>query len=251
VRALPHALPVLAKLSEEYGGNFVLAKVNADVEQPLAARYAVHSLPTVKIFKNGAAIDEFLGARPERTIRALLDRHMPRQSDALVYQALQELRGRNPEQALSLLQRARQDDPANDGITIELARILTALSRFEDAAVALKDLSAGGNDKPETVALMSRLEFTRIAADAPPAKELEKRIAANVRDNGARYQLSLRHALTGDHVAALDDLLAIRRCDRRFDGGAPPKVMLGIFNLLWDRPELVRKYRSLLYDALN
>jgi len=244
-------MPVLAKLAEEYGGKFFLAKVNTDVEQALAARYAVRSLPTVRIFKNGAVIDEFLGAQPERTIRALLDRHIPRQSDALLHQALQELRGGNPEQALTLLQRARQDDPSNDSVKIELARILTAMSRFEEAAIVLNDLSADGKDKPETVALMSRLEFTRIAADAPPVTELKKRIAANVRDNEARYQLSLRQALAGDHVAALDDLLAILQYDRRFSDGAAHKAMLGIFNLLWDKPELVRKYRGLLYSALN
>jgi len=244
-------MPVLAKLAETYGGKFFLAKVNTDVEQALATRYAVRSLPTVKIFKNGAAIDEFLGAQPERTIRALLDRHLPRQSDALVYQALPEARGGNPQQALTLLERARQDDPANDSVKIELARILTALSRFEEAAIVLNELSAEGKDHPEIVALMSRLEFTRTAADAPPVAELEKRIAANVRDNEARYQLSLRHALTGDYVAALDDLLAILRYDRRFGDGAAHKAMLGILNLLWDKPELVRKYRALLYSALN
>ena len=81
-------MPVLAKLADEYGGKFFLAKINSDTEQPLAARYGVKSLPTVKLFRNGQVVEEFMGAQPEKTIRALLDRHIPRESDTLVYNAM-------------------------------------------------------------------------------------------------------------------------------------------------------------------
>ena len=244
-------MPVLGRLAEEYRGKFFLAKVNADVEQTLAARYGVRSLPTVRLFKNGAVVDEFMGAQPERTIRALLDRHIPRESDALVHQALLELRSGNLEQAAALLQRARRIDPANDKVKIELARILTALSRLEEAAAVLDDLSADGKRDPEAVALTARLEFARIAAGAPPPTELEKRIAADPRDSEARYQLGARRLLAGDYEAALDQLLEIVRRDRRYGDGAAHKAMLKVFELLGDKPELVRKYRGLLYSALN
>ena len=244
-------MPVLAGLAEEYRGKFFLAKVNTDAEQALAARYGVRSLPTVKLFKNGAVVDEFMGAQPERTIRVLLDRHIPRESDALVYQALLELQNGKPEQAVTLLQRARLNDPANDNVKIELARILAALSRIEEAAVVLDDLSADGKRVPEAVALMARLEFARIAAGAPSPAELEKRIAADPRDNEARYLLGVRQILAGDYEAALDQLLEILRRDRRFGDGAARKAMLKVFELLVDKPDLVRKYRGLLYSALN
>jgi len=244
-------MPVLARLAEEYRGKFFLAKVNSDTEQALAARYGVRSLPTVKLFKNGTVVDEFLGAQPERTIRALLDRHIPRESDALVYQALLELRSGKPEQAVTLLQRARQNDPANDNVKIELARILAALSRLDEAAAVLDDLSADGKRGPDAVALAARLEFARIAAGAPPLAELEKRITANPRDSEARYQLGARRLLAGDGEAALDQLLEIVRRDRRYGDGAAHKAMLKVFELLVDKPELVRKYRGLLYSALN
>ncbi|MEK7666059.1 MAG: thioredoxin, partial [Pseudomonadota bacterium] len=65
-------MPVLARLVDEYDGKFFLAKINSDTEQPLAARYGVKSLPTVKLFKNGQVVEEFMGAQPEKTIRALL-----------------------------------------------------------------------------------------------------------------------------------------------------------------------------------
>ncbi len=244
-------MPVLARLAGEYRGKFFLAKVNSDVEQTLAARYGVRSLPTVKLFKDGTVVDEFMGAQPERTIRALLDRHIPRESDALVYQALLELRNGKPEEAVMLLQRARQGDPGNDNVKIELARILAALSRPEEAAAVLDDVSADGKHDPQAIALTARLEFVRIATGAAPAAELEKRITVNPRDGEARYQLAARRLLAGDHEAALDQLLEILRHDRRYGDGAAHKAMLKAFELLGDKPDLVRKYRGLLYSALN
>jgi len=244
-------MPLLAGLAEEYRGKFFLAKVNTDVEQALAARYGVRSLPTVKLFKNGAVADEFMGAQPEKTIRVLLDRHIPRESDALVHQALLELRSGKPEQAVTMLQRARLNDPANDNVKIELARILAALSRLEEAAVVLDDLSADGKRNLVAAVLTARLEFARIAAGAPSPAELERRIAADPRDNEARYLLGARRILAGDYEAALDQLLEILRRDRRFGDGAAHKAMLEVFELLGDKPDLVRKYRGLLYGALN
>ena len=56
--------PVLEKLAEEYGGRFILAKVNSDENQELSARYGVRGIPNVKAFVNGEMVDEFTGALP-------------------------------------------------------------------------------------------------------------------------------------------------------------------------------------------
>ena len=115
-------MPVLTRLAEEYQGRFFLAKVNSDEQQQLANQYGVRSLPTVKLFVNGAVVDEFMGVQPEPTIRALLDRHIPRESDALVRQAVEAAKAGNFDQALAIMQQAMTLDPANDRVKLELAR---------------------------------------------------------------------------------------------------------------------------------
>ena len=55
--------PMLEKLAEEFGGKFVLAKVNSDENQELSAKYAVRSIPAVKAMVNGQLVDEFAGQR--------------------------------------------------------------------------------------------------------------------------------------------------------------------------------------------
>ena len=84
-----HALmPVLAKLADEYEGKFLLAKLNTEEEQEIAAHFGIRSIPTVKLFHEGQPVDEFLGALPEKAVREFIDRHIGRESDGRLDEAL-------------------------------------------------------------------------------------------------------------------------------------------------------------------
>jgi putative thioredoxin len=49
--------PLLEKLADEYQGKFLLAKVNTEENQNLAMMFGIRSIPTVKMFVNGEAVD--------------------------------------------------------------------------------------------------------------------------------------------------------------------------------------------------
>ena len=68
--------PVLERLVAEYGGRFVLAKVEADENMRLAGRYKLRGFPTAILFVNGEPADQFSGARPPDYVREFLDRHL-------------------------------------------------------------------------------------------------------------------------------------------------------------------------------
>lgn len=244
-------MPLLAKLADEYHGKFYLAKVNTDVEQALATRYGVKSLPTVKLFKNGQVVDEFLGVQPEKTIRALLDRHIPRESDALVHTALLALQSGNTGEALTILQKAMNADPANDRVKLEFAQLLMQLGRPDDAEQTLHGLSAETKDSADVAALRAQLEFARIAQTARAPDELLKAISANPKDSAARYELAAQLVLHQQFAPALDQLLEIVRTDRKFRDDAARKAMISVFNLLGGSGEIVNQYRRKLSMALN
>ena len=65
--------PIIDELSAEYNGRVKIAKINVDNERELAMRYGVSSIPSLKLFKNGAVVREAIGAMPIDKVRALID----------------------------------------------------------------------------------------------------------------------------------------------------------------------------------
>ena len=49
--------PAYEKIAEEYGDRLVVAKINIDEEAKLAEAEQVEIIPTLKLYKNGKAVD--------------------------------------------------------------------------------------------------------------------------------------------------------------------------------------------------
>jgi len=54
--------PTIEELSEEHAGKVKIGKLNTDDNQETAAGYAVTSIPTVILFKDGEIVDKVVGA---------------------------------------------------------------------------------------------------------------------------------------------------------------------------------------------
>ena len=65
--------PVLEKLAAEFAGKIVLAKVDVDAEQQIAAAFQVQSIPSVFAIIKGQPIPLFQGAVPEAQARQVFD----------------------------------------------------------------------------------------------------------------------------------------------------------------------------------
>ena len=65
--------PVVEELANDYKGKIKFGKVNVDDNNMLASEYGVRSIPTLLIFKNGAVVNQIVGAVPKEKITAILD----------------------------------------------------------------------------------------------------------------------------------------------------------------------------------
>ena len=243
-------MPVLTKLAEEYQGAFKLAKVNIDEQQQLAAQFGVRSVPTVKVVKNGQIVDEFMGAIPESQIRALLAKHLTRQSDVLMQQAYEQFID-GDKQALDAMIEIANADPANHQARLLLVDALLREKRHDDAKAILQALPDEIRTKPDVAGILARLTAMEQAQDLPDMNTLLKSVADNPGDYAAREQLSTHYVLQANYEAAMEQLLEIMRRDRSYGEDAGRKGLIKIFEMLGGSGELITRYRqkmaSLLY----
>jgi thioredoxin 2 len=67
--------PVLDQLAGERAGRLKVAKVNVDENPGLSARFAVRSIPTLLLVKDGRVVDQLAGALPRPELVRWLDSH--------------------------------------------------------------------------------------------------------------------------------------------------------------------------------
>lgn len=242
-------MPVLAKLADEYQGKFVLAKVNSDDNQQLAQQYGVRSLPTVKLFKQGGPIDEFMGALPENQVREFLERHIERESDRILAEAHAAGLAGDNDKALELLQQANEVDPGQSPIIAALARKLMETGDNEKAEQLLLGLPAADRDSPEIAAMLAQLEFAREGNNETPLETLETQLASSPDDLELRYQLALKLLAENRYEPAMAHLLTIMQKDRSFRNDAARKTLLKVFDMLGEDP-LVATWRRKMFNYL-
>ena len=243
-------MPILAKLVDEYRGQFILGKINTEEQQAIAAQFGIRSIPTVKLFRDGAPVDEFMGALPESDIRLFLDKHLPRVSDGTVAEAQQQLLAGDAKGALELLTEARAGDPENPRILVAMAQAHAAAGDLDAATEALDALPMDEQDKGETRQLRGRLFFDQVAIQAGPAETVAQRSAASPDDSEARYQLAAHQVVANDIAGALDNLLLIMQKDRAFGDDAARVALLKLFDMLGDDP-MVTRYRARMFNLLH
>ncbi len=54
--------PIVDELAADLNGKLKVVKVNVDEASELAATHNIMSIPTLMVFKNGQAVDQFVGA---------------------------------------------------------------------------------------------------------------------------------------------------------------------------------------------
>ena len=65
--------PIIDELAEEYEGRVNVGKINVDEQGELASEYAIVSIPTIMIFKNGKVVEKVVGARSKDDFCDIID----------------------------------------------------------------------------------------------------------------------------------------------------------------------------------
>jgi putative thioredoxin len=232
--------PMLEKFAQEGQGQFRLAKVNVDHNPNLAMQYNVRSIPSVKAFRDGGVIYEFVGMQTEPQLREFIGNIAPSPVDLKLEKGLSMLQMEQWKSAETAFRQVIEELPRNTAAQLGLAKSILAQGRIGEAKQLLDNFPA------------SR-EYS--AADA--MRHLTN--ALDKLENGqgypedallAAYQRSLILFKRGNIPAAMDGLLDILREDKNYRQGEARSVLLGIFELLGSGNSLTRQYQQELASIL-
>jgi thioredoxin 1 len=68
--------PIIEELAKELSDRLAFGKLNVDENQEIATRFGISAIPTLIFFKKGRPVDQIVGARPKRDIKAWIERNL-------------------------------------------------------------------------------------------------------------------------------------------------------------------------------
>jgi len=241
--------PLLERAVAEQRGAVRLAKVNVDRAPEVARQFGVQSIPLVLAFKDGAPVAEFVGAQPEPVVRRFVASLLPSEADRLARDGAELAAGGHANAAEERFRAALAQDARHPLALLELARLLGASGKAEEALELLERISSA----PPAL----EQEATRLAAElrtaSAPSADLDAaraRAAAAPDDLGAQLELGRALAAARRYAEALPVLLAVVERDKSFADEGARKAMLDVFGLLGRDHPLVDEYRAALSRVL-
>ncbi len=229
--------PMLERAVAAEEGRVVLAKVDVDANQELAARYRVQGIPQVVGFRDGVAIAQFTGVQPEPRIAAFIEDLLPTEAD----QAVARARASTGAAATAELERALELDPNHREAAIGLAEHLVGT----DPQRAL-DLLTPHRPDPAAEALATRIELARAGGDV---EQLRAQVAGGASDGASLLALGQALAAEGTYDEAVERLLEAVALGGESREPAREQLVR-LFGLLGDSDPLVTAARPRLARAL-
>ena len=230
--------PLLEKVAADYAEKgVVLAKVNVDEEQFIAAQFQVRSIPTVYALFQGQPVADLTQARTESQLKAILDQlleKLPIQPGGAAAQDIapllamgeEVLAGGDAERAGGIFAQIVEIDPTSGAAYGGLIRSLVAAGGLADADDVLSTLPTDLASDAEVARARAALELSRNKPD-DGALDALKAAAQAPGNMDARLAYAEAAFAAQDRDAAAQTLLAMIAEDREWnEGGAKAKLLL-------------------------
>ena len=235
--------PVLEKVAADYADKgVVLAKVNVDEEQFIAAQFQVKSIPTVYALFQGQPVADLTNARSESQLKQILDQlleKLPIQGGGeaaqdvapLLTMAEEVLGAGDGERAANIFAQIAEIAPANAQASAGLVRALTIAGQIEQAEQVLAALSPEAAKDPAVERARIALELARAKPEEGELASL-RAAAADPANMDAQLAYATAAFAAGERDAAADTLLGMIASDREWNEGAARAKLLLMFEAI-------------------
>ena len=248
--------PNIEKAVSGTNGKVILAKVNIDENQAIAAQLRVQSIPTVYAFVDGQPVDGFMGAQPESAINDFvkkvsdLNKSGPN-IDEMLENADSLYKEKNYADAGEVFETILSIDAEKKEAISGYIRSLIGLKKYEAASDFISSIEDKIKEDNIVKEAIAALDLT-IKAEGASSKtsELRMKIESNPKDMESRQELAIALYGAGEIEGALDCLLDSINFDRNWNEEAARKQLVEFFSAIGLQDPIVVSARKRLSSIL-
>ena len=250
--------PIIEKLVNEKNGNVILAKMNIDESPEVAQQLKIQSIPAVMAFSDGQPVDGFIGVQPEKNISDFVNKitalNKSSSSEENLEAGRKYIEKNNFEEASIILTEVLKIEPDNISAKSLLARCLLRNNQINEAIEIINNLPNEAEKNQDYISVRSEIEIQKNIMENPIVEGQEEVLKEKLKANPGNHQIRLELAIlltsSGEHEAAINELLQIVEADPKWDDGKARKQLVEIFNILGSQNDLVIEGRKKLSSML-
>jgi putative thioredoxin len=232
--------PVLEKIAAEFNGKFILAKVDIDKNQNIAAAFQVQSIPAVFAIIAGSAAPLFQGAMPESQVRQVI-------TEVIRIANEQGVKGTVSQNNQEVEQENKVEEPQTDP-KLEAAFNAIEKGNFVEAKSIYQDM-LNQNPKDEN-AIAGLAQVGLLERSASLNESVIRKNASDKKNIDAQLELADLELMKGNPEAGFNVLISAIKITSGQDRDKLRERLLELFVVVGDSDPHVLKARRDLASAL-
>ena len=227
--------PLLENAVKDQKEKLILAKIDIDKNQDIAAQLRIQSIPTVYTFFEGKVADGFQGVKTNSEILEFVKKSANlsgagEEVEALLLNAQQNIEERNWAEAADIAQKILQLDPENHVGFGTLIRSMIGLNKFTEVKEIIDALAVEIKNSKPVVNALSSLDASEKAFEA---KENIESLKENLKKDPENLDILLQMAIAlfgnNEIEASFNMLLKSINIDKEWKDQAARKQLLEFF----------------------
>jgi len=242
--------PILEKVVEAKKGKVVLAKINVDENQGIAAQLNVRSIPTVYGFVDGKPIDAFQGVQSESKIeemvKKLIDSAPGNEIPKILEEANSLFKETKYEEAQKIYENLIALDPGNPSVIAGMLRCLLQLQKNNDAKEIFNSLDDEILKDQEILKIKKLIDNLDNSNKGESIDELINKLNLDPKNKDLTLKIAEKYFALNQNQDGFETLLNLYNQDSKWNDGIAKKKLLERFDLLgFNDPNVIAARKKL------
>jgi len=242
--------PVLEKVVENKKGKVILATINVDENQGIAAQLNVRSIPTVYGFVDGKPIDAFQGAQPESKIEEMVKKLIDSAPGNEIPKLLEEADGLFKETKYEEAQKIYENlialDPGNPKVIAGMLRCLLQLQKNDDAKEIFNSLDDAILKDEEILKIKKLIDNLDNSNKGESIEELINKLRLDPDNKDLTLEIAEKYFSLNQNEEGFETLLNLYNKDSKWNDEIAKKKILEYFDLLgFNDPDVINARKKL------